>query len=149
MRKPRIPKPNAKMSILLASVIGIIILFFALSSFTGPSTLDLYFEGGNTVKAQDSKTLIVEYRNNFGKDLKTLDVEVEPVHDVEDRINFPMGNTAHEEMIGKGQRRRFQFPMTFQGLRKGSTYAIEVKATTPEENVTKRISIEVKGGEQN
>ncbi len=150
MKKPRICPKKKTCLFIVAIAAAIAILFLAINPTLQPTTLNLYFKGGNTIQTNDSGTLVVEYQNTLGRDIETLDIQVKPIHNTEEEIKLPEKDTEHEEQIGKGQLRQFQFPVSFTGLREGSTYAIEVKAITPQENVSKRISVKVEestGGE--
>lgn len=147
MRKPRIPRPRLRTTLLVASIaLIVVVMFFIFSSMTKPQALDLHFKGGKTVKTEGERTLVVEYKNTRGRDIPYLNIEVEPVHKSGEKINI-VKPRDHEKMIGKGQIRQFEFPVVFQDLREGSTYAIEVRSITPHSNITKRISLKVEGGE--
>lgn len=145
MKKINISFPKKKLAIITALIIGVILIYLFASTLTGPNALELYFEDGDVVEPNDSNTLIVDYTNIFDRDISTLEIEVKSIH--QQGITFPENRTAYEENIAKGQLRQFKFPVELEGLRQGSTYAFEVTASSDIEDVTKRVSLRIKGGD--
>lgn len=144
-KMPKIPKLNKKVALTITIIIAAIILFTVLSSYLQPKSLNLYFKEGSIAKANDSKTLIVEYRNMEKNDIEGINVSVKAIHSK--GIDFPVKQKDYEEDIGKNQVRSFQFPVVLQGLREGSSYVLEVEVKTPESTMKERISLTIEGGD--
>ncbi|MFW5903011.1 MAG: hypothetical protein ACOCTT_03930, partial [archaeon] len=95
------------------------------------------------VERNQTVTLIVEYKNTLGEDIDEVKIEVEPI--AKDKIEIMGDSEVTEGKVGKEELRRFQFPVNLKDVNEGSTYSIEVRAITPQEEFTTRTFIEIGG----
>ncbi len=137
----KIKEPKIIATIAIVIILGVTSIYLATSALSAPGPLETYIKETQPVGKEDNVTLIVEYRNTLEEDVREVNIEVEPI--AKDKIEVVGENEVTEENIGKGQLRRFEFPIRLKDVTSGSTYAIETKAKANGNEFTSRTSIEI------
>jgi|GEM_PF-5645505 len=139
----KLKKP--KLIIGVAAVILILIGFYYIFGFVSPSrgALETYIKEEGPFEPNQTVTLIVEYKNTLGEDIDEVRIEVEPI--AMNKIEVMGEREVTEGRIGMGELRQFQFPINLKNVSRGSTYSVEIRAITPEEEFTSRTFIEIGG----
>jgi len=140
----KLKRPKLIGAIVAIIAVIAITLYFFLPTLTGPGALTLYLEEEQPVEPNQEVNLIVEYRNTLREDVEEVRIEVEPI--AKEKIEIIGENEKIESRVGAGQIRQFRFPVNLKNVTRGSTYAIEVSAVTPQKDFTERISIKIDGG---
>ncbi|MBI4214759.1 hypothetical protein HY546_02080 [archaeon] len=132
-----------KMAIGIGVIIAVLlILLIVVPSITNTRTLNAYFEPGGAVRPQSNTTLVVEVVNTDNSDVRTLTVTATAV----DPFSVTIGDPQQAQPnVGKGELRRFRFPVRVGEAREG-TYSVNVVADLDGKRFEQRASLEVRSG---
>ena len=134
--------PVFRKSFMIVSIIVIILTIIVLlmpKSIANNQTVQVTFLE-KTISPGETTILNIIVKNNFGEDLKDVEIEVNAV---DETSLFVANSIQTEEVIGKGETRKFTFPISvYEDVREG-TYSIEVN-TNIKDNTNTRATIEVK-----
>lgn len=122
----------------VAVVIVIILLILILPGAMSSGTINASFEK-TSLTAGETTDLSVTVTNTIGEDVSSLEVSIEAFS-----TNIMVGNSPQtEELVGKGESRKFTFPITVAEDARPGSYSIGITAKLGSEEETIRVNLEV------